>query len=350
MTGKQPRFPKSVPSQKADDFILINGIGPALAARLHKAGIRTYAQLGSQSAVELAARVSGLSAKQIARQDWIGQARKLARKKAHPQAGKKATVRPMIRQHYENFTVEFLLDGKNTLRRTRVIHIQSGDADTWAGWESQQLIGFLARHAGIQVPQSKAQTPRVIVTEQIALPETGNAYPPADIRSAHPVPRLSATTAVAPTGVDISKPISQSLNSSDLTGTLSLCDLKAMPINSDTPISFIHEGEPYRLGLTLDLSYVAAPGDSRLRYKAMIMCKQVGGSIHTENETSGTLRKSDRATVAVIGTRLTAGIYRLEAFVSLVSDKPVPGPIAFLRGDLLQVYDAPRFHRSSESN
>jgi hypothetical protein len=350
MPGKQPRFAKSVPSQKADDFILIKGIGPALAARLHKAGIRTYAQLGSLSVVELAARVSGLSAKQIVRQDWLGQARKLARKKARPQAGKKATVRPMIRQHYENFTVEFLLDGKNTLRRTRVIHIQSGDADTWAGWESQQLLGFLARHAGIQAPETKPQTPRVIITEQIALPEIGNAHPPAEVRSANAVPRLSATTEVAPSGADIARPISQSLNSSDLAGTLSLCDLKAMPINLDTPISFIHEGEPYRLGLTLDLSYVVASRDKPFRYKAMIMCKQVGGSIHTENETSGTLRKSDRVTLAVVGSRLTAGIYRLEAFVSLASDTPVPGPIAFLRGDLLHVYDAPLFHKSSESN
>lgn len=61
-----------------DDFSLIKGIGPVLSRRLHEAGLCTYSQLSSLSPDELAEKVGGLSAKQIARQDWIGQAAKLA--------------------------------------------------------------------------------------------------------------------------------------------------------------------------------------------------------------------------------------------------------------------------------
>lgn len=84
MVKKQSRVPIATSPQLADNFKLISGIGPTLAGRLHNAGILTYNQLASLPPAELAARAAGLSAKQIARQDWIGQARKLALNKPRP--------------------------------------------------------------------------------------------------------------------------------------------------------------------------------------------------------------------------------------------------------------------------
>ena len=65
------------PPVTTDDLILIKGIGSILAKRLHKAGIYSYNQLAVLSPDALAEKVSGLSAKHITRQDWIGQARAL---------------------------------------------------------------------------------------------------------------------------------------------------------------------------------------------------------------------------------------------------------------------------------
>ncbi len=80
MARKQSRILKTVPPIKADDFRLIKGIGPVLAGRLYDAGVCTYNQLASLSPAKLAEMVAGLSVKQISKQDWSGQALKLAKK------------------------------------------------------------------------------------------------------------------------------------------------------------------------------------------------------------------------------------------------------------------------------
>jgi hypothetical protein len=72
-----------------DDLKLINGIGPAVEDRLHDHGIYTFAQLVALSPADIAAAVAGLaglSAERIIKQDWIGQARKLASKSVSSEA------------------------------------------------------------------------------------------------------------------------------------------------------------------------------------------------------------------------------------------------------------------------
>lgn len=64
-----------------DDLQLINGIGPAIVKRLNGVGINTFTHLAALSPADIAAAIadlSGLSAERIIKQDWIGQARKLA--------------------------------------------------------------------------------------------------------------------------------------------------------------------------------------------------------------------------------------------------------------------------------
>ena len=65
----------------ADNLKLIHGIGPAAEHRLRGVGVGTFAQLAALSAADIAAAVAdlpGLSAERITKQDWIGQARRLA--------------------------------------------------------------------------------------------------------------------------------------------------------------------------------------------------------------------------------------------------------------------------------
>jgi predicted flap endonuclease-1-like 5' DNA nuclease len=73
---------------------LIKGIGPEIKTRLHNAGILTFAQLSASSPEKIAAVVAGLSAKRIAKENWIGQARKLAsRQKPAKRRIKRAVLR-----------------------------------------------------------------------------------------------------------------------------------------------------------------------------------------------------------------------------------------------------------------
>jgi hypothetical protein len=74
---------RSVEQPDSDDLKLINGIGKAVEDRLHDHGIYTFAQLVAVSPADIAAAVAGLAgltAERIIKQDWIGQARKLASK------------------------------------------------------------------------------------------------------------------------------------------------------------------------------------------------------------------------------------------------------------------------------
>jgi len=56
-----------------DDFVVLHGVGPAFAERLHEAGIHTYADLARLTPEEVAGRCQ-VPAWRIRRDDWIGQA------------------------------------------------------------------------------------------------------------------------------------------------------------------------------------------------------------------------------------------------------------------------------------
>ena len=164
MTRKRTTAPSAASSRVVDDFKIIRGIGPLYEKHLHDAGIRTFAQLAKLSSEDVAIHLPNLSASQIRKQGWIIQARKLATKAVSKLRGKKSTV-PTTRQHYENFTIEFLLNEKNKLRRLRIMHVQSGDVETWANWQTEEVSHFLARHSGTRIPEGKTQKAEAITAK-----------------------------------------------------------------------------------------------------------------------------------------------------------------------------------------
>ncbi|HWQ13537.1 MAG TPA: proprotein convertase P-domain-containing protein [Roseiflexaceae bacterium] len=154
---------EAIPAEaaRADDFKLIKGIGPGIERALHQAGIRTYAQLASSTPEEIAGlvgHISGMSAERIARQDWLGKARELARQAAPAQATAPAppTEVPESRQHYATFTVELLLDESGDVRRTRVVHVQENQQDTWPGWQDGRLVRFFIERSALRKPGTDA--------------------------------------------------------------------------------------------------------------------------------------------------------------------------------------------------
>lgn len=50
---------------------------------------------------------------------------------------------PADRQQYSTFVVELLLDEHGAVRRTRVVHIQTGTEQAWAGWDEERLLAVL---------------------------------------------------------------------------------------------------------------------------------------------------------------------------------------------------------------
>ena len=81
MARKGSATSRSVELPDADDLKLINGIGPAVESRLRGVGIKKFAQLAALSPADIAASVSdltGLTTERIIKQDWIGQAHRLA--------------------------------------------------------------------------------------------------------------------------------------------------------------------------------------------------------------------------------------------------------------------------------
>ena len=50
---------------------------------------------------------------------------------------------PVDRQGYETFVVELLVDEHRAVRRTRVVHVQSGAEERWAGWDRERLLRFV---------------------------------------------------------------------------------------------------------------------------------------------------------------------------------------------------------------
>jgi len=81
MVRKDSRISKALEPPGADDLKLIHDINPAVERRLHGVGIFTFTQFASLSPADIAASVSGLydlTSERIIKQDWIGQAYKLA--------------------------------------------------------------------------------------------------------------------------------------------------------------------------------------------------------------------------------------------------------------------------------
>jgi hypothetical protein len=134
----------SEPAPLADDFKRIPGIGPVIEAHLHRAGVVSYAQLAALSPQQIAKLIEHLpllSVERIVRQDWVGQARALAAETSPP-----APETPPHRQ-YVSFLVELRLDGRAAVRRTRAVHLQDGEEDTWSGWDEKRLLQFVAEYA-----------------------------------------------------------------------------------------------------------------------------------------------------------------------------------------------------------
>lgn len=130
--------------RRQDDLTKISGIGPKTYAKLKRAGIRTFADLG-QMTVEKLAVISGSSTQQIEQKDWVGQARALT-----PAAASEATADEDLRPpDRHTFSIKLQLDPTSrAVLSSSIHHVQSDDGDTWRGWDSGRLVSFIEDRTG----------------------------------------------------------------------------------------------------------------------------------------------------------------------------------------------------------
>jgi branched-chain amino acid transport system ATP-binding protein len=79
----KPKPVRKAAPVKKDDLKLIKGIGPVNEGKLNKHGIKTFAQIAAWKKADIVEAEAYLEFDgRIAREDWVGQSRKLARETA----------------------------------------------------------------------------------------------------------------------------------------------------------------------------------------------------------------------------------------------------------------------------
>jgi len=376
-----PRNPsqpeRNIEPPETDDLKLIYGIGPAVEQRLHGVGVYTFAQLAALSPADIAASVSdlaGLTAERILKQDWIGQARRLAEKSAAteppetdllqgieiptdpqyepdliPAASEEAGETTMAFPQAATFSIELRFDEHQNVLSTHVAHAQSGIRESWDGWQEKQLVNFLVEHAGIPLSLNEPAASDMVELEPIpavtgdeseltapGVEEVGLAIVQAVMEHQSLAPALTNLPQVPPV-----EPIEPVAPLKRLGGVLHLRDLEMLEAGSKGDQNILFSRQPFEVQLTLDLTEVVIPEDAPLTWTASIYGKTLDRrSRLLAGQAQGTFQPTDTVSIKVQGNVLPQGIYRLEAIVTLtqtVSGREVhPGLIAQLEERLLQ--------------
>ena len=168
MTQKSKRVTRQ-PKQR-DDLKRLKGIGPVTEQKLHKAGIKSFAVLAKQSPEGVAKLIPKLSATQVAIRGWIHQAQRFSSRQ-NKKTTEHANLAAPSRQRYATFTLELLLDGLDRVRRTQVVHVQSGEESQWAAWDEQRLIDYITRQAHMKLLSPSKPSPNHINVKDFGTPE-----------------------------------------------------------------------------------------------------------------------------------------------------------------------------------
>lgn len=375
MTRKRTMTSRVASSQVVDDFKIIRGIGLIYEKRLHDAGIQTFAQLAKLSPEDVVTLIPNLSVNQIRKQGWVLQARKLVSKDASKPRRKKSTI-PTTRQHYENFTVEFLLNEKNKLRRLRIMHVQSGDVETWANWNSDEVSYFLARHTGARIPEGKTQKLEAeIVKLRSAVKKKKSAVSFPKVKQVHakslqpeagpgqdlsPIIFNSATEVLpkrflqksrsSPTpeedknqGNSSQPEAPQKVGETKVQmGMIRLLRWNISMSDSDQPVQSLPHDQNFDVNLTLDISSLPITTKSQLDITGTLLAKKLGThERRVIGETQVLLSFSPTINLRVRQLALEQGLYRLEAQIKLNESDAVSLPKSIntsLQAGLFQVY------------
>jgi len=294
MPSKSPRSSKAKsgePPPTTTNFRQIKGINQLIEARLHRAGINTFEDLGHLQPEEVLSAIGqfkGVTVKQIIEQDWIGQARKLA--------GKKPAANGAIES--EGFIVNLFLSKKKQVHSTQILHVNSDEGEKWDGWDSQRLLDFITKRSGLVLPVVAPVKVAPLTPEPIKLeiPAAPISQPAESVTAPEP------TQSVPPQEPEII-----------------LRTFEMIPSHSQTPSKLLRIGEPFDVRLAIDPEKATPQFATALNYSAALFAK----GLDTEQrlslgEVKGVLASPDEAIVVNIPKQdFAPGTYRLEAALTI---------------------------------
>jgi hypothetical protein len=164
----------SQPKQE-DNLKLIKGVGTAGETRLRKAGIHSYASLASQTPETLGNLLGYPLTRQKNLQGWIEEAKRFTSKASRKQQEKRSHTDISNRQRYATFTLEVLLDHSDRVRRTQVVHVQSGEEKHWSSWDDFGLANYIVQKANIKQPILSKARKNQTNTKTVAIKDRTNA-------------------------------------------------------------------------------------------------------------------------------------------------------------------------------
>jgi len=323
---------------KQDDFRQIKGIGPVTAGRLHEAEIHTYGQLTAVSPQALAELLPGITAERIQQEDWHGQAEAL---------NPASSAANGDGQHYATFTVELLLDKDNTVRRTRIVHVQQEEnKKSWSGWQPKEIKSFIAHHAQLVKKQSVAAKPDETPATAVPAPTS----PQRSKAAAHAAPTHALHEGsideltmrfLQPAQADVpetaEKPNPQ--HSGKETAVEPQLTPHPLSVELNTPNILLEHGHAFNVQLYLDLERLAHDWQTPLNYQAAIYAARLGSNARQKvGTTYGNINTAAKKVAINVPTRIgTPGTYRLEAEMAIAWIPATPDITASSKGGLLHI-------------
>lgn len=298
-TDKLRRLENSAPLAEGE-FWRISGIGDATEKRLHSAGIDTFERLASLSPAEIASILTGQVGvkERVTRQDWTGQARKLA-ETLQAVASRAEPLKPAETQHYESFLLELLIEDDTAIKRTKITQVRCGEKASWVGWDSERLFSWIA--AQTELPNALFD-----VTTRPDQPAADEKIPPA------------ISGAILPTHIVLS----------------------ARESGADK--RFYDAGQPLELQLTLDLTESAIPADTPLTCQGIAEARSIETGLATRiGEVQSECGVTDQIVLSIPIPGVAQGTYFLETAVHLY---PTAESSSGRTHSLSAVVDAGLFH------
>ncbi|MGE0127221.1 MAG: hypothetical protein AB7U82_03860 [Blastocatellales bacterium] len=325
MSNKRSRPASEGSPTKGDNFKLIMGVGASIELRLHQAGILTYAQFASLSSddlITILGNLSGLTKEKIEKQRWIEQARELALKSAPEEPVKEVSTEVTERRN-ARFSADLRIENGEVIE-TRVSYLQTGDAETWSGWDERRFINFFVSSAGVRNFQSQAA---VEAKESAANIEALDQPPAKTARGVEK--RQSAKEAVEEAVAEAVEEFVEEFGQPRL---------EIVSAESGQPSRVLRHNQPFGVRLLLDLTGLPSSQRFPLDYAAVIQARDLTNrNSQTLFNESGKIEGAGEAIITMKGTSLQPGSYLLSATVTFNPPARHLNSIN-IGGGLLQIY------------
>lgn len=349
-------------NHKADDFRIIRGLPKTARARLHAAGVLTFAQLAAMSPHEIVAAVGETdetSAEQIIREDWIGQAAALAApcETATVAAAEQPAEPPSPplaiapNPDLTSFVLELKLNEDKTVRQTRVMHVESeeGEAEKkWSGWDEMRLLNFIVHRAKIALPAPSPQPAKT-------MPEMPEVK--AEVSVEERLEQLEAKAALASVVKVNTLPIEPSLQVVEKPDAKAAFEpaaqqgkLEVFAGEFGAPTGVAQSGGNYSIKVSLPSAEVESPRTASMAYALTVYAKSLTPGAAKQHlvigESQGVVAPPDNLEFNLEGAALAPGAYRMQATARFrpLGDALGAGANAsrnyttFVEGGVLQVY------------